>query len=141
TVIVPSQAVDGSVTVSVGGQLSAGVMFIVTSPRLSSVIPSTGEQGRGVPVQLTGSKFANGANVSVTSAGLPVAGLAVSNVAVGPSTISATFTLNANAALGVYDVTVQNPDGGVATLPAGFEVRRLSTVTIALSGYPNVRDY
>ncbi|HEY2996014.1 MAG TPA: carboxypeptidase regulatory-like domain-containing protein [Methylomirabilota bacterium] len=138
TVTVPGTAVDGNVTVAVNGQLSNGTAFTATSPRLSSVIPSGADQGTLVPgVQLTGSKFVAGATVAVLSNGLPVNGIAVTNVALdgtsGGTVVTATFNLTA-APLGIFDVMITNPDGGVATLPAAFEVRQPSAVTITLLG-------
>src|SRR5262249_46349754 len=68
TIVVPSQAVTGSVTVAVSGVVSNGVAFTVTTPVLSSVVPGniTTDPGgvKAVPLTLGGRRFAPGATVS-----------------------------------------------------------------------------
>src|SRR5207244_2442548 len=107
-VIVPPTATDGPVTVAVNGQVSNGVNFTVTSPRLGSVVPNTGVPGASVPVTLSGTKFAStGATVQVTSGGVPATGVTVMNTTAQDSTttLSRIFVIAANAPVGLLDVT------------------------------------
>jgi hypothetical protein len=148
-VTVPLQAIDGPVTVAVNGVVSNAVTFTATSPRLTAVIPASGEQGTTVSLQLTGSKFVTGAAVSFTAGGLPVSGIAVgsaTSVSSDGTSITASITIDPATALGFVDVTVTNPrdangDVGTSTLLSGFEVRRPSVVQVTLPAFTNVAAY
>ena len=69
---------------------------------LTSIAPSSGAQGAAVAVTLTGTNFASGSTVTVSGTGITV-----SNPTVASSTsITATFTIAANAPTGAQNVTV-----------------------------------
>ncbi len=102
-----------TVTVMSAGKTSGSQMFTVNSgaPTLSTVSPSSGLQGQGVPVTLTGTLFASGATI-----GLSGTGITVSNTTVVSSTsITATFTVALNAPTGAQTVTVTTPIGTSGT--------------------------
>lgn len=120
TVTVPADAIDGAVTVAVGGQLSAGVTFSVTDPTLSTVSPASATQGTTPNVALTGAKLVAGAVVTFA----PPDGLAPGAAVVSGDGASLTVpvTVDLAAPTGLRSVTVTNPDGGTATRTSGFEV-------------------
>jgi subtilase family serine protease len=98
-----------SVTLSNAGGTSAASNFTVglPAPTLTGISPATGVRGGTVNVTLTGSSFAAPATVGATAIGV-----AVSNVTVVSSTtITATFTMSANATTGGHLVTVTTPGG------------------------------
>src|SRR5262249_50700396 len=68
TVVVPAQSATGSVTVAVSGLVSNSAAFTVTSPVLTTVIPSTittnVSGSKQVTLMLTGSGFVPGATVA-----------------------------------------------------------------------------
>jgi Ice-binding-like/Bacterial Ig-like domain/Quinohemoprotein amine dehydrogenase, alpha subunit domain III len=102
-----------NVTVMSASKTSGSQMFTVNSgaPTLSTVSPSSGLQGQGVPVTLTGTLFASGATI-----GLSGTGITVSNTTVVSSTsITATFTVALNAPTGGQTVTVTTPIGTSGT--------------------------
>ncbi len=69
---------------------------------LTSIAPSSGAQGATVAVTLTGTNFASGSTITVSGTGITV-----SNPTVASSTsITATFTIAANAPTGAQNVTV-----------------------------------
>jgi hypothetical protein len=93
-----------TVTVTTANGTSNGLPFTVTSPAptLLSVAPSSGSQGATVPVTLTGTNFAAGSTVSVSTGGITI-----DNVVVASATqITATFVLAATAPPGGATVTV-----------------------------------
>ncbi|HEY3068171.1 MAG TPA: SBBP repeat-containing protein [Methylomirabilota bacterium] len=105
---------------------------------LTSIVPGQGTQGTSVPVTINGGGFVTGATVSFD------VGIAVSNVTVRlASQITASLTISATAAVGPRAVTVTNPVGGGATLPAGFTVNAAVVVTppsLSLTYNGKVRD-
>lgn len=80
-------------------------------PVVSVISPSSGLTGGGTPVTITGANFQAGAIVSLGGV------VCASTVVVSSTAI--TCTTPAHAA-GAVDVTVANPDGGLATLAGGF---------------------
>lgn len=54
TVIVPQEAVTGQVTVTVNGEISLGVMFTVTEPKIAKLEPSSAIPGESVSVTILG---------------------------------------------------------------------------------------
>ena len=102
-----------NVTVTSAGKISGSQAFTVTSgaPTLSGVSPSSGALGQAEVVTLTGTLFAAGAMI-----GLSGTGITVSNVMVVSSTsITATFTIAANAPTGAQNVTVTTAIGTSGT--------------------------
>ena len=81
---------------------------------LKNVAPGAGSAGTTVTLQ--GSGFAPGASVAF-------GGVAATNVLVSGST-KLTATVPAHAA-GAVDVVVTNPNGQSATLPSGFNYKKL----------------
>ncbi len=101
--------------------------------QLTAVTPSSGKLGTAVPVTLDGSGFVVG---TVVAAG---AGITVSNVAyVSPTRLTATFTIDAAAALGTRNVSVTLPTGEKATLVHAFTVNPAVTLALVYNG--KVRD-
>jgi hypothetical protein len=97
-----------SVTTAVG---SSGTLpfSIVNPPALTftQISPISGARGAAVPVTLTGTGFTQ-AGTSVTVSGSRVT---VSNVmAISDTTLTATFTIQNNAATGARTVTVTGPN-------------------------------
>ncbi|HEY3068172.1 MAG TPA: S8 family serine peptidase [Methylomirabilota bacterium] len=105
---------------------------------LTSVVPGQGTQGTTVPVTINGGGFVTGAAVGFGP------GIAVSNVVVrSASQITATLTIGATAAVGPRAVTVTNPVGDGATLPAGFTVNAAVVVvppSLSLTYNGKLRD-
>jgi PKD repeat protein len=97
--------------------------FTITNPAptVTSLTPSEGVNT--VPVfisNLAGTGFLTGATATLSKAGqsdIVATGITV----VDPSTITCTFDIT-GAAIGAWDVTVQNTDGLNGTLPNGFNV-------------------
>ncbi len=115
-----------NVTVSNPGPLGGtatlenGFTVGVAIPTLTSISPTFGNRGQTLNVVMLGSNFTGG----VTSADFG-SGITVNSVTVNSATqLTANITLAANAALGVRDVSVANPNpgGGTATLTNAFTV-------------------
>jgi sugar lactone lactonase YvrE len=96
------------------------------APTLQSISPSTGIRGTTVNVTLTGTHFdtkSGGTSIAVSGSGV-----AVSNINVSSTTsMTATFTIDANAAPGKYNVTASTSQGSSSTVP--FTVNALPTIT------------
>ncbi|REJ96181.1 MAG: hypothetical protein DWQ34_04640 [Planctomycetota bacterium] len=93
------------------GTLTDAFTYISPPPTIGSVSPNNGQTTGGMPVTISGSGFAAGADVKF--GGIPATGV---NVSPGTS-----ITCNAPANMpGGCDVTVTNPDTQFATLPGGF---------------------
>jgi hypothetical protein len=104
-------AVDVVVTTPGGTAASAGgFTYVVPTPAITSVSPSSGPTAGGTPVTITGSGFVTGATVSI-------GGVAATSVNVASAT-SITAVTGAHAA-GPVDVVVTTP-GGTATSTGGF---------------------
>ncbi len=115
-----------NVTVSNPGPLGGtatlenGFTVGVAIPTLTSISPTFGNRGQTLNVVMLGSNFTGG----VTTADFG-SGITVNSVTVNSATqLTANITLAANAALGVRDVSVANPNpgGGTATLTNAFTV-------------------
>lgn len=105
-------AVDVAVTTPAGTATSTGgFTYVVPTPAVTAVSPSSGPTDGGTPVTVTGSGFIAGATVSI-------GGIAATSVIVA-STTSITAVTGAHAA-GTVDVDVTNPGGTPGTLPAGY---------------------
>src|SRR5262249_43385051 len=93
-----------------GGTSSPTVPFTVTStaPTLASIVPNSGVQGTAVPVTLTGTNFAVGATaVTLCRTGVTLTSVVVSN----STSLTASFIIDPNAALGALGVTVSTAIG------------------------------
>ncbi|MBU1670746.1 MAG: IPT/TIG domain-containing protein [Actinobacteria bacterium] len=126
---VPSGATSGPVTVTTGGGTSNGIDFTMeqSAPTLSSITPSGAVNDGIVDItDLKGTSFQAGATVKLNKAG--ESDVTATNVNVVSNTkITCKFNL-VGAALGAWNVQVENPDGKSAAKQNAF------TVTQAPSG-------
>ena len=84
------------------------IQIAVQVPTLTSIAPSSGLEGTSVPVTLTGTHLAATTGVNVPAG----SGITVTNLnLVSDTSLTATFTIAANAAPGPVNVTVVNPAG------------------------------
>jgi hypothetical protein len=108
---VPSQAVTGNVTVTVGGVVSNGMNFtVVPAPTISSVSPLTGSAG--TPITVNGTNFG-----SVTPA-LRFNGVAATIVSFSATSISANVPFGATTGNVVVTASGVNSNGIAFTVPA-----------------------
>jgi hypothetical protein len=110
------------------------VLFTVTNPKLTAVSPASGTQGKVVPLQLTGTKFAAGALVTIS----PPDGIVVGAPIVSGTSIQATITIAAAAPTGLRTVIVTNTDGGASSLPNALEIKApvAGALVLSLVGVP-----
>ncbi len=139
TVTVPAGAVDGPVTVTVGGIVSNGVNFLVTSPKLASVDPAGAVQGTANVVDLYGTKLASTITTSNITFGTGITVNSVTAVdAPDPNGFVTHFQVGVaiavGASTGFRDVTVTNPSpfGGSSTLLQAFEVKSPTRFDVSL---------
>jgi hypothetical protein len=89
-------------------------------PSVGTISPNEMYAGESIPVEISGSGFASGAEVTFEN-GSGVAPTA--NVtSVSSTTIEAVVTAHRNAKAAVWDVRVTNPDGSFDVLVGGFTV-------------------
>src|SRR4029079_18137878 len=94
------------------------------APTITQVQPNSGNVGNAVNVTITGTDFVAGQTVvQVSSAGVTVSAVNVT----GPTSLTATFTIAANAATGARNVTVTTPSG--TSNAATFTVSAAPTIT------------
>ena len=109
-----------------GTDACTGCFTVNTGPTVTGTDPSS--LGRGAiaeEVTVTGTGFVNGATVSFSGTGVNVTNTAF----VDATELTVTVTIEANAATGLRDVTVTNPDGGKKTCVGCFTVNAAPTVT------------
>ena len=115
-IVITAAAVLGAhtVTVTTSHGTSGAQTFTVNpppppaAPTLTSVSPNQGIQGATVAVTLTGTNFV----VAATTVNVSGSGVTVNNVVVGSTTsLTASFVLDAAAALGARTVTVTTAGG------------------------------
>jgi hypothetical protein len=124
-----------NVTVTTTGGTSAPVSFTVNppAPTLTAISPTQGTQSATVAVMLTGTNFIAGA----TTVSVSATGVTVNNVVVGSTTsLTASFVLDAAAAVGVRNVTVTTAGGTSAPVsftvnPPSLGVPTLTTISPA----------
>lgn len=80
---------------------------VIATPTLASITPNSGVRSHAVSVTLTGTNLTGATAVTVSGAGVTVSGMTVVN----DSTITATFTIAANAGLTARTVTVTTGGG------------------------------
>lgn len=98
------------------------------APIVTSIVPSEGITGNTVTVtSLSGSNFLPHSTAVLNRTGSPAINLSVSSVT--PTTMTGTFNL-AGAGVGLWDVTVTNPDGRIGTKSQIFWVKYSSAPTI-----------
>lgn len=111
----------------------------VSAPMVTSITPDSGFYTETVEVtDLAGSHFRSGADVTLTKSGQP--DISASDVTlVSTSSITCQLDLT-EAATGLWDVVVTNPDLRSGTLLDGFEVRsgdvHFIHLPLVLRGYP-----
>jgi hypothetical protein len=93
---------------------SAGVAHTVTFPvpTLTSISPTTGVQGGVYAETLAGTGLTCTSGIPVNNGGITRTNITVVN----DTTVTATFTVSAGAALGIHNVRVTTP-GGTSALP------------------------
>jgi len=94
----------------------------------TGVNPSSGSQSNGIPpnydptkvtLSVYGDNFAPGAAITLTQGSTSLQG--ANPIFYSAQRVDATFDIS-SCPLGPYDVTLTNPDGDFASLPAGFQV-------------------
>jgi hypothetical protein len=156
-VTVPTQAVNGNVTVAVNGVLSNAVPFTITTPALAAVLPGsvTTNVGAAKQVQLTlgGSRFLSGATVSFGGPAGDITPTTSPSVSPDGTTITLTVSIPASPQqTGPRDVTVRNPGVCAApapgsclssTLPGGFQIQLPPPAgfNITLPDFPDTSTY
>src|SRR6185503_16916024 len=127
TFTIAANAATGArnVTVTTPNGTSNAVTFTVTAaPTITQVQPNTGNVGNAVNVTITGTDFVAGqTTVQVSGAGVAVSAVNVT----GPTSLTATFTIAANAATGARNVTVTTPNG--TSNAVTFTVTAAPTIT------------
>src|ERR1019366_5076832 len=125
-------------TISVASDPVSSTTQVITQaginspPTLTSIVPNLGNQGASVPVTLTGTNFIVGGPTTISTGN---SGVSASNIVVNSTTsISATFTILANATLGTNNVTVTvngvtSPVNPNATFTVNPSTPTLSSVT------------
>jgi len=120
-----------NVTLTAPGGVSNTVAFdvaIPAAPTLTLISPPTGLRGTAVPITLTGTGFRLGATtVAVSGGGITVSGVSV----LDPTTLNATFTITAAAALTARNVTVTVTGAAAASNAIPFTVVGAAITSIA----------
>lgn len=106
------------------GVCSACVTVGPPPPTVSSISPSTLGQGERQDGTINGANLQPGATVSVTT------GVQAQVTSLSSSQLAVTLTVGPQVALGTYNVTITNPDGGVGICKKCF--------TISGAGQPSV---
>ena len=102
-----------------------GKIFKLTSPTITTVTPGTQQQGFLGTVEVTGSGFMSGAAVTFQKAGQvdPDPDIIVlSTDFLSESKVQARVLISAEAAVGLRDVSVTNPDATTSTEASSFSV-------------------
>lgn len=91
---------------------------------VTSIVPNSMTAGTSISVTITGTGFADGANVTFENGSGPAP--TASNVVVVDGTITATVTVKNGGRRGdrLWDVRVTNTDNSSDVLPGGFTVRK-----------------
>ena len=102
-----------------GASTGLGAFTVNAAPVITSVIPSAVAQGAsGQTVVITGTGFISGAGLAISGTGI-----SISSVVFNSSTrLTATIDVVNGASVGARDVTVTNPDGGLATSAGALAV-------------------
>jgi hypothetical protein len=129
--IAPNAALTArNVTVTTPSGTSNAITFMVTAPPapiLTSISLPSELRGSPVSVTLTGTNFVTGSNVVISP---PATGVSISNVAVGSTTtITATISSTAAAAIGSINVGVTTPGGASNTLPFAITGPALTSIS------------
>jgi hypothetical protein len=120
--VIVSGSSTGGVTFSSANPLT---LTIQPLPRLTTVVPNSGQRGQTLTVTITG-EFTNFNTASLVNFG---AGITVSSVTAASATqLTANLNIAANAALGPRNISVS----GAGSLPNGFTVTAPPAPTITL---------
>jgi hypothetical protein len=109
---VPTGATTGNVTVTVGGQISNGVVFTVPAPRITSLTPTSG--AAGVSVTIKGTSFGASQGTSTVAFN----GIVSTPTAWTNTSISAPVPSGATTGNIVVTVAAQASNGLIFTVPA-----------------------
>jgi hypothetical protein len=113
------------------GAVDAGAVEFGSSanaPTLSSIAPNSGVRGSIVPVTITGANLTGTTAVTVSGTNVNVGSIVVVN----DTTVTATFTINSAATLGLRNVSITTP-GGTAVLNNSFRILG-ATITFSNPG-------
>ena len=112
----------------VGGGASMGLTdyHLVNAPTVTAVTPAVVPVGQSRKFTVGGTGFMPGAKLSITDGATTVA---VKNVSVQSTAISANMTVPGGAPTGPYSVMVTNPDGGAATCTTCLTVVPLPVIS------------
>ncbi len=130
TVDVGATAAAGvrDVVVAKSGERSAtctGCLTVKAGPKVTTLAPSTlGQTSLNEAVKVNGTGFVTGAVVTFSGTGVTD-----TLTTIGPSQLTLSVSVAANAALGARDVTVVQPDGGRTTCTGCFTVAIAPTIT------------
>jgi len=122
-------------TVMADGSSTTTDITLGAAPTVTAVSPQQAVRGQTLNVTVTGSSFQTGATVSL-GPGTTVTATTVNS----PTSLTATLTIDANAAPGTRDVVVTNPGGSGAVLTAGFTITAVPAATLTLRYEGKLRD-
>ena len=130
---VPKSTSSGPVTVTTDFGTSNGVGFRVT-PTIASISPSADTQGTTVSITgLAGTGFRGTPAVKLKRTGQ--ADIIATDVKlVSPEKITCKLAIPANAAVGAWNLYVENPDGQSATKTGAFTIKSLSSTWYLAEG-------
>jgi hypothetical protein len=116
----PTGARDVKITNPDGGSVACTGCFTVNArPLIESLTPSSRGQGaQDDDISITGSDFAEGADMEVSGDGVTVN----SSTVEGLTSLVASVSVDDDAPVGARDVIITNADGGVATCEACFTI-------------------
>jgi hypothetical protein len=120
---------DGFLVSTTGGGGGGGL-----TPTVTSVSPTSANQGATLTLTITGMNFQTGAQVSFTPGGIVVNSVNV----VSATQIQANISVSMSAAAGDRDVTVVNPGGASDTLASAFLVIAPPIVNVVTPSSGNV---
>ena len=106
-----------------GGE--CGLQYVV--PVANSISPASSAAGAVVPITVTGTNFAAGANLTISGTGITTSNLTVVN----STTISATLNIAASASVGAHTVAVTM--GAGVSAPLNFTVSSTSVTVTGLT--------
>ena len=122
-----SNLLDGYLTLSNGFLINAD-----TTKSLVSVSPTTGIQGQTLAITITGAnthfnQASSSISISQASSSTVINSSTITKIS--DTSISASFTIPANASLGNYNVNLSNLLDGSLSIPNGFQVKTNPVLT------------
>jgi hypothetical protein len=134
TFTIPSTLEPGPQNVTVSGTFGLGTSaFTVAAltPSISTVSPNHGQAGQSVTVQITGSNFRQGDTIEEFGGPIGSGPPSVSS----PTSMSVTFTIPPDAALGSHSIEVRDPGGSLSNA-ANFQVDPIPVIISSVSPSP-----